>query len=368
MDTGKIEVLSFDGSPKERGRQHGEHLRERIHNLLEKWGDALEVNYGVDREYYLSYFKNKTCYEQTTARLAPLVLEEVRGIADGSNSNFMQVLAFQHLNEEFALGPRVANIQRAQREACSTIVVSPDGERPSLVAQNLDLAEFLDGFQTLFQYPCSLSDGQIIALSVPGMISLNGMNSHGVAICDNTLGQLKADPAGLPVYAIYRMLLESHSLAQACQYVVATPHAASLNWVMGDPDGVAMIERSGGKAEHYFRPSTKVPVFHTNHPLVNDEWTDIDRMPSRSSYLRYASLHERLFSEGQNLTVDDLKAVLSSQDDPDYPVSRGGAGLEDRHIGFTFASSVFELYEDNPVWHLAAGPPHKEDFRTFSFS
>lgn len=142
---------------------------------------------------------------------------------------------------------------------------------------------------------------------------------------------------------------------------------------MGDGDGVAMIERSAGKSVRYGPGGDGRPVCHTNHPLVCDDWTLPEGgalaqpMPSRSSYLRLASLHQRLHA-GAEITVDMLKATLSARDDADYPVSRGGGvNLQDGQIGFTLASNVFELRRGEPTWHMAAGPPHLRPFHVYRF-
>lgn len=374
MDTAALQVLRLEGGPRERGRQHGEMLGPRIADLLERWGDTLERGYGVDRRRYVELFLSRTAYEATTARLAPRVLDEVRGIADGAGVSYRDLLAFQHVNEEFEFAPLFAR-EAPAGEACSTIAVAPLADRPSLIAQNLDLAQFLDGFQILLRGPCDTSDGEILALSVPGMISLNGMNSHGFAVCDNTLVQLRTNPAGLPIYALYRLLLESRSLPEALTLVDQTPHAVGLNWVMGDPDGVAMIERSAGQAVRYGPSDPERPAYHTNHPLTCDDWAAAFQpdsperpRPSRSTYLRLAALHQRLQAPGADLSIEGLKAVLASRDDPDYPVSRGGgANQEDQQIGFTLACNLFELRRGDPRWHLAAGPPHNHAFRVFRF-
>ena len=182
----------------------------------------------------------------------------MRGIADGAGVDYRELLqAFQHVNEEFEYAPRFAKTAPAEPgEACSTIVSHPRGGRPSLVAQNLDLAQYLDGFQVLLRSPCDRSDGEILVLTVPGMISLMGMNSHGFAVCDNTLTQLRTDPGGLPIFVLYRMLLESRSLDEAIQLITDAPHAVGLNWVMGDPNAVAMVERSAKRAVRYGPPGS----------------------------------------------------------------------------------------------------------------
>jgi isopenicillin-N N-acyltransferase-like protein len=365
MDTEDLKVVRLEGGPGARGRMHGELFRDRIAELLERWGDSLERGYGVDRRRYVELFFESTDYEATTARLAPAILDEVRGIAEGSGAPHRELLAFQHVNEEFEWAPLFAKRAPAvDGEACSTIVVPPGGGRPSRIAQNLDLAQFLDGFQVLLRGPCDAGDGEVMALSVPGMISLMGMNSHGFAVCDNTLTQLRTDPMGLPIYAIYRLLLESRSLEEARGLVDRTPHAVGLNWVMGDPDGVAMIERSAGVSTPYAQARA---AWHTNHPLVCEDWSAARGRPSRSSHLRLAALHQRLQGTG-DLGAAELEAVLASRDDADYPVSRGGGtNLEDQQIGFTLACNIFELKRGDPRWRLAAGPPHETAFREFGF-
>lgn len=364
MNSDRLRILDLPGGdPRERGRAHGEALRAEVGTLLDRWGEELGTLYGVARARYVERFHAATHYVATTERMAPGVIAEVRGIAEGADAPFADLLAFQHINEEFELGPAFA------AEACSTIVLPPTKRRAALIAQNLDLAQYLDGHQILLRCPTADGSGEILALSVPGMLSLNGMNSHGFAVCDNTVNQLRANPDGLPIYAIYRLLLEAKTLAEAVALVERTPPATGLNWVMGDPGGVVMIERSG--FEMIASPGGAVPVYHTNHPVTCGDWAGgVQARPSRSSYLRLASLHQRLHSAASDaLDVDDLKAVLSARDDPDYPVSRGGGhNVDDMAIGFTLASSVFELDRERPRWHLASGPGHCTQTRVFELS
>ncbi|MEO8114162.1 MAG: hypothetical protein ABI655_07280, partial [Phenylobacterium sp.] len=111
---------------------HGELFGPRIAELLERWGDSLERGYGVDRRRYVELFFEATAYEATTERLARTVLEEVRGIAEGAGAPYRELLAFQHVNEEFEWAPLSASQAPAvDGEACSTIIVPPRDGRPS---------------------------------------------------------------------------------------------------------------------------------------------------------------------------------------------------------------------------------------------
>ncbi len=365
MDTSALEVITLEGGPGARGRQHGEMLRPRIQALLERWDEALQRVYKVDRARYVERFFARTKFEQALKTHAPAVLEEIGGMAEGAAADYRTLLAFQHINEEFWFAPSASG--EPAGEACSTMALGPTGGQPSLIGQNLDLDAYLDGHQILLRYACDNSDGSILAPSVPGMISLNGMNSHGFAVCDNTLTRLRTDIAGVPIFAIYRLLLESTSLAEAIALIERLPHASGLNWVMGDPKAVAMYERSAGAAVKYGPDDPSRPVYHTNHPIKNcDLVGEVGRKPTRSTYLRFAALHERISALEAPLSIPAIKAILAGRDDPDYPVSRGGGrNEEDENIGFTLACCIFELDAEQPRLHIASGPPHRSEFKTF---
>lgn len=370
MQNGSPPLITLSGTPYERGLSHGRQLADQIGALLGRWGDALTASSGLSRPDYVRRFHEDTQYEATTRDVAPWILEEIEGIAQGSGAAYRDLLVFQHVNEGFRLAGQYGNADNAEEtEACSAIAVPPANEKPGLIGHNLDLGAYLNGYQTLFRFGCNRTDGEITTLSVPGMISLIGMNSHGLAICDNSLGQLRPDPEGVPVYVLYRLLLECASLRAATALIRQTDHAACVNWVIGDRAGVAMIERSGKETEAYLTPSRPQIACHTNHPLRCDDWaidpTSAESCPAaqRSSFLRMAAIERRMLGhQAGQIDATDLMATLSARDDPDYPVSRGGEeSLSD--IGFTFASSIFEFGEHDTVWHLAPGPGHKTAFQ-----
>jgi hypothetical protein len=124
-----------------------------------------------------------------------------------------------------------------------------------------------------------------------------------------------------------------------------------------------------------YGPAQDAAAWHTNHPLACRDWARGDvhnaapQRPARSSWLRYAALHHRLHdADPTALDIARLIDILTSRDDPDYPVSRaGGRNGDDAPIGFTLACSVFELRRERPLWHLAPGPGHVTGMRQFGF-
>ncbi len=112
-------------------------------------------------------------------------------------------------------------------------------------------------------------------------------------------------------------------------------------------------------------------VFHTNHPLVNNDQTiykkliqkcarksGVDYLPNTEA--RCKAMEIRLDDFSKTFTVTEMKEALSSHDDPKNTVCRHG------ERGYTNGSMVYEL-SDSPVLHLAPGPPCKTKFKVYKF-
>src|SRR5690242_1255977 len=100
MKTEALQVVALEGGPAARGLQHGELLRPKIHELLDRWDEALRRVYRIDRARYVERFYAETKFEQALKAHAPTVLEEIAGIAKGASADYRTLLAWQHINEE----------------------------------------------------------------------------------------------------------------------------------------------------------------------------------------------------------------------------------------------------------------------------
>ena len=59
-----------------------------------------------------------------------------------------------------------------------------------MIAQNLDMPGFYDGYQVILHIKHHDSDLESFVYTIAGVIGANGMNSHAIGICCNTLLQL----------------------------------------------------------------------------------------------------------------------------------------------------------------------------------
>jgi len=128
------------------------------------------------------------------------------------------------------------------------------------------------------------------------------------------------------------------------------------------------FECCGTSVVRYAPEEYQGSVFHSNHPLVNQDECDVlppEKRRSKNSVARIDSIAHRLGDTSKSITLDAIKAALAAHDDPENPVSRN-SNNEGSSIGFTAGSSIYEL-SAVPRLHLAAGPPCETAFEVFDF-
>ena len=102
METTDLLVIELSGTPRERGRIHGETAKQLIANVVSSLredlgsfyqGCAARKNDGLDK--YLNDFFQETNFIQAIRQWAPDLLEEVQGIAEGADQDFYDILSLQ---------------------------------------------------------------------------------------------------------------------------------------------------------------------------------------------------------------------------------------------------------------------------------
>ena len=354
----KVQVLDVSGTPRERGLAHGRALRSQIREIIGDFERDLERKYKVEPKTFISRFMADTNFMPAIKRWTPGLLDEVRGIAEGSGLSFESVYVFQLADEIWSMG------RWAMRKKCTAIAVNRRGDQPTMVAQNMDIPGFYQKFPTLLRV--RRDDGpDTMVFTCPGLIGVNGMNSAAVAVCCNTLLQLRPSREGVPCLFVVRGVLERKNLAEAEAWLKRIPHAVGQNYTLGDPTGARAFECSAG-AKVRFQPDPEGDfTYHTNHPLVNKDWhpdyaarcKQRGKTPEEglSTCWRFETLKRRV-KRGEPITPDTIKASLASRDD-----SRG------RIAGsWTYGCTLFVL-TDPPQLHLAPGRPDRYAFQQFRF-
>ncbi len=364
-----IYVLDLEGTSRERGQKHGEALKPVIQEYINRWKAEIEESAGMDPDEYISCLVEYTGYLAAAEKWTPDVLEEVRGIAEGSGIDFKTIFAYQ-LGDEEPVYRREQNGAGAGDGGthCSAVGVFEQENGPTLLAQNMDVPRSLDGSQVLLRIKDPTSPVEALVFSIAGCIALNGINTGPIGICCNTLSQLDHSTDGLPVAFIVRGVLAQATLEEAVAFIHRIKHASGQNYLIGGPEKILDFECSAGQVSQFIPSSEVGHIYHTNHPLVNDDrdtygerWGEMSmidkafyKLYEMNSGTRLRSIKKDLSNASDVVTKEEIKSILSS-------VCFHGrwytAGF------FTLGCTIMEL-SPSPTLHIAPGPPSSTKFTT----
>jgi isopenicillin-N N-acyltransferase like protein len=335
-------IVECRGDGRERGRAHGEALRERIGGLLERWDADVAARLGRPPGTLVSALVETTGFVAAIERHTPDLLEEVRGIAEGARVAFDRVLALNLMDEEWWF-----TAPSAPRDACTLVAVGPAQGRPTVLAQNMDLPELMDGAQAILRDDDGAGGGGAV-LTAAGMIGLTGVSSAGLGVCVNTLAMLNHSRDGLPVAFVMRGTLAQGSVNGAARFLARVPHASGQHYALADPTAVAGYECSAAGAVRSDDAGGR--FCHTNHPLKS---TDLDpSLPAEGredSHVRLAAIES---AAPQVAMGADCERALADREAPLCVIPEPGKPW------MTFGSIWAEL-SDAPRVRIAPGPPDR---------
>jgi hypothetical protein len=364
----ELKVLDLSGSPYERGLQHGRRMRAEIGRVVVLWKQDVGKQAKTDPDTLIKNFLAATNFVPAMRKWTPDLLEEVRGIADGAGIPFDTMFAFQMVDEMWVY------LDQPASNHCSSMGVVKAGTHPAYVAQNMDLEAYRDEYQVVLHIAGTPTLPEQYVFTCAGLIATNGVNNHSIAICCNTLLQLSASRDGLPVACVVRGVLAQSTPEDAVKFLKGVKHASGQNYVLGTRDQVFDFEASARQVVE-FRPAADGSfVFHTNHPLANDDikpW-HVKQVASLSpeeakgngdSETRLAAVQARFRPPASAIDAAVIKETLRSRDSNVYPVCRS---RKEGDPTFTFGATIMTL-SDTPFLEVTMGPPDANKFVLLKF-
>jgi len=361
---GEIREINFTETGYQLGLQHGKLLKKEIGELVTLMKANTAKALRKEADLAIKEFSEYARFTDAIKKYTPELYEEVKGIADGSAQTLEDIMVFNLLDEFWVYQNNLAN------HHCSGMGVPATKGQPAYIAQNMDIESYTDGYQVLIRLSRTSTRPEQFILTHPGIIALNGMNEKGIGACMNTLMQLKASTTGLPVAFIVRRILNSSDKNELLNFIQTVPHASGQNYIIGIGDEVFDFEASANKVVRFNPNNANGTIYHTNHPLVNDdvkEWfkkydpTLSAKPAEHNSSIRLAAVTNRIAGKA---VVDDvlIKETLRSKDDSNNPVCRAP-----KNGGFTFGSVIMTL-SGKPFLQVTAGPPDESEYKRFDFS
>ena len=354
----KLRVVDLEGgTPYHMGLVHGRALKGEIRELVKRWKQDLEKTYGVPADDFIAEFLKKTDFKPAIARWTPGLLDEVRGIADASGLDFDTMYAYQLIDELWAIGPDVMPAK------CTTVAAGKRNGNPAYVAQTLDLPTFYHGYQAVLRVRDEKEDLEALVFTIPGVVAANGLNNRSIGVCVNAVTQLAYSTKGLPVDFIIRGLLRQKTYEQAVNFLETVQPAAPQAYVIGGPNETAVFERSAGKMVPFVPFEGAEFSYHTNHPMVNDDYNprfpemlktkDLTLEAYRAQCQRFAHLGRLFKDNSAAIDLDSLEALFK---DRTSGINNSG----------TYGCTIMVL-GDSPELHVSPGRPDLVAFQVLKF-
>ncbi|MBP88417.1 MAG: hypothetical protein CMJ64_17170 [Planctomycetaceae bacterium] len=343
MPTQTFRQVTIVGNAQQRGRSYGEQLADEIlqtvkvyRELLPRSDDFLLAGGERVRNYLKSLDPN----------LGGDLVAEIDAIGEAIRGRYdfdaRWLYALNARTELLGLGV----------DECTSVCFQETG----LLGQNWDWARALEErvvFMTIVP-----DDGPTIwMLTEPGIIGKIGMNSSGVGACLNILrcrrDSLPID--GLPIHLVLRAILNSESLNEARETLMAYHIDTASNILAGDGAGACFDVEFAGTEQRWLAYDAAVTL-HTNHYCADGTHLNAgfeDEL--QSSFNRYARGSE-LVSKLSAFGLAEMDELLCDQSG-DLPINREYvpyAGFPPQHTVGTVATLLMDLR--NRQLYLRRGP------------
>ncbi|MHA1519799.1 MAG: C45 family autoproteolytic acyltransferase/hydrolase [Promethearchaeota archaeon] len=241
--------------------------------------------------------------EKLTRQYFPHYLEEIRGIAQGADLPYRDVLTvnFMHLPP----------LEQGVQDDCSTVMVC---EKDHIIIGHNEDHEIGLG-QAAYLVQCSYSEPKVTIFSflypgcIPGLSF--GFNNHGLVVTCNYAPDPNLD-IGIPRLILGRWVLESRSLTEAINRAQAHSQRAggvTYNMAFVEAKSGVVLETTG--KEGNVRMVANERFFHTNHYLAT-QFSHIPILsPSKSSTLKRYTRGMELLRDVPN-SISDSNSVSDS--------------------------------------------------------
>lgn len=305
----EIPVIFVSGKPYDLGYEHGSQtkdaIRQNFHFYLNFWNRLTNMGKGQILKHvgkFIPYIE-KLDYE---------LIEELKGVAEGSGMQFEEIVALNiryELNYAFMSSTFTGTLP----EECTAFALTPEAtkDKHTFVGQNWDYKPQTKNFCIILQINQN-NKPNIIMHTEAGIIGhKGGFNSEGIGICLNGIRceRDKFQP-GVPVTFKIRSILNSKSLPECLRILMAFEGPNSVNMVIAHREGEAIDVECTPDNEFFIHPNSGI-LTHSNH-FLSPKFLAKDTMKSilPDSVIRNDRVFRLFMARRGNLQFDKIKEVL----------------------------------------------------------
>jgi len=315
-DINGLLVLHVKGSPYEMGYQYGFLLRDRLETDIQS-----SIQYCIDMGY--SYEHLVTNAQAVELYIPQEYIQEMQGLADGANVNYIDVLICQVLNDILLAG------------GCSGFAAFGDAtvDGHLYLGRNYDFGlppEMIPvATGPVVVYKPESGNAYILVGYLGEIQTFTGMNNQGIALGKNGCSSTDLTLDGMPSGFMLKQVLQySNNLMEATDIICQTPRTKGWNIVLGDGKDLnaAAVEISADHCKVFWagdpaediEPHYNIPnaVRRTGH-YVDPELAATQRSPydprvtwCAGSWDRYEKLSQLIEDNYGNIDAEESMEFL----------------------------------------------------------
>ena len=333
-----IPLIETGGPWRDIGVDVGRAVRDQLHAAAASTRAELG---GVDLSEVVGNFGP---YLRATEEVAPDIVAELRGMAEGSGVPFETL---------FVLNAAAELLQSIGRFACTVAAISGAGARDGhvLLAHNEDATA---GWGDLTYVIKAQPEGApaFVAFTYAGLLLHQGVNAAGLGSVGNALYARDARP-GNPKLLLYRRAIVECTIEGAIRAVTDPRRAFGNNHLFATADGdLYDVEVSGSRWA--MRSGGNGLLAHANHftlPGMTDLDFEEDLLNSRLRQTRVETLIERAWGA---LNACALRGIMA--DHANYPRSVCKHHAPESELDYGTIGSVVIDVSERALWACSGNP------------
>jgi len=314
MDYAPFPLVELAGSPRERGRQHGKAVPDRIKRGITMYAESLLKN-GVD---WAQLAQRAEAMVPVVERFDPTYVEEMRGIAEGSGEPFAGIM-LMNARTEMVAAARKQQADKSVPDGCTAALALPEASADGVLLHGQNWDWRAECAETGVVLRIRRDDGpDILTFTEAGGLARSGLNSAGIGLTANALEcdrDYQRGP-GVPLPFIRRKVLESAYLAEAVHTIFATPKLGSNHMAVSHASrhggGEAFGFECAPDETFWIAPERGVYV-HANHWIADAaraKVKDTGLAETPCSIYRDKRVREQLTPKRGKLTLEDFRRAF----------------------------------------------------------
>lgn len=314
-----LKYIIFEGTPRQRGRQHGEIMRSEIATNAQVYLDSF-CDCGIDQEAVHAEAKRWLSFlEQTSGNY----VEELHGISEAANlpTETVTMLNVRHEIGHPLMARTAIDLSNIINDGCTSAGLMPEvtSQGTTMLAQTIDGLTSVSG--TMFVGRIPEDHNPWLGVFEAGCVGPTaGLNEAGIGlVCNSLLTAIDGRGAMFAPFKVRtRAILESRRFDRAIHAIIRKDRNSSMNYLIGHSEGEIISIETSPNSKRYLFPENGV-VTHANHfEPGGDIVSELERFVPSNVY-RSHRFGRHLRSKLGNVDVDHIWAGL--KDHFSYPAS-----------------------------------------------